>query len=166
MKKFVIFLFCMMAGNAVAQTFSLLQKNDSLHVLILDTDSTHSELILRYPVYRFCTGDLDGDGIEEVMVGVIKPTRFIHETDKRLFIYKNHKGRIKRMWMGSKVGGQIIDFCCVDGFLICMSKMEDNKCIIAKWKPARFGIEFLGYIAENIDEQTALELFNQINTNP
>ena len=165
MKKFVIFFFCMMAGDAVAQTFSLLQKNDSLHLLMLDTDSTHCEWNIKYPVYRFCTGDFDGDGIDEAMVGVIKPTRFIHETDKRLFIYKNHNGNIKRMWMGSKVGGQIIDFYCVDGFLICMSRMADNKCVIAKWKPARFGIDFMGYIAENIEEDTAINLFNEIISN-
>ena len=162
MKKFVIFLLFMMAGNVVAQTFSIIQKKDSLHILKLDTDSTHCEWTLKFPVYRFCTGDIDGDGIEEAMVGVIKPTRFIHQTDKRLFIYKNYKGNIQRMWMGSKIGGQIIDFCCLDGILICMSKMEENKYVIAKWKPARFGLDFVGYIAEDIDEQTAFSSFNEL----
>ena len=42
---------------------------------------------LPYPVYQFQTGDVDGDGSEDAMVGVIKKTRF-YPLGKRLFIFK------------------------------------------------------------------------------
>lgn len=154
----------MMAGNAIAQTFSLSKKEESLSLLLLDTDSSHWEWKIRYPVYRFCTADINGDGIDEALVGVIKPTRYFHNVDKRLFIFKNHNGRIERMWMGSRVGGNIIDFCCADGKIICVSKMKDDKFIVAKWIPSRFGLEFVEYLADNVDEQTAMTLFNIITS--
>ena len=162
MKKFVIFILCMMAGNAVAQTFSLSKKEEALSLLQLDTDSTHWEWKLKYPIYRFYTSDINGDGIDEAIIGVIKPTRYFHNVDKRLFIFKNNKGRIERMWMGSRVGGHIVDFCCAEGKIICVSKMKDNRYVVAKWIPARFGLEFVEYIAEEVDEPTAMNLFNSI----
>ena len=56
--------------------FGLEKRTDSLYVLTLKTDSTDEEHLLRFPVYRFCTGDVDGDGSTDAMVGVIKRTRF------------------------------------------------------------------------------------------
>jgi hypothetical protein len=59
-----------------AQTFTLERKSDSLSVLTLTTDSTCDRWRLPYPVYRLETGDVDGNGSTEALVGVVKPTRF------------------------------------------------------------------------------------------
>jgi len=48
----------------------------SIHYLILTTDSTCDRWALPYPVYRLETGDVDGDGNTDALVGVIKGTRF------------------------------------------------------------------------------------------
>ena len=67
----------MMAFTTVrAQTFSTEQEHDSLSWLVLKTDSTIDRWQLPYPVYQFQTGDVDGDGTIDAMVGVIKATRF------------------------------------------------------------------------------------------
>ena len=58
------------------QTFSLVQKSDSLYLLMLTTDSMTHQWTLPYPVYRMETGDVDGNGTVEALVGVIKATRF------------------------------------------------------------------------------------------
>ena len=50
--------------------FSLIQRNDSLYALTLQTDSTNDQWMLPYPVYHFCTGDVDSDGSIDAMVGV------------------------------------------------------------------------------------------------
>ena len=68
------FLFLISTGKA--QTFSLETKSDTLHVLVLTTDSTESRWRLPYPVYRFCTGDVDGNGTIDALVGVEKATRY------------------------------------------------------------------------------------------
>ena len=76
----------------------------SIHYLILTTDSTCDRWALPYPVYRLETGDVDGDGNTDALVGVIKGTRFHPEKGRRLFIFKNHHGLVRPLWLGSKLG--------------------------------------------------------------
>ena len=55
---------------------SLNKESDSLYVIHLNTDQpSHSVWKLPYPVYQFDYGDVTGDGMPEIIVGVIKPTR-------------------------------------------------------------------------------------------
>ena len=70
-----------------------------------------SEFPLPYPTFRLSCGDLTGDGIPEIGVGVIKCTRFSPEPDKRLFLFHLTDGNLIRpLWMGSHVGGRLDDF--------------------------------------------------------
>ena len=50
-------------------------------------------------VYQFDCGDLTGDGRPEILVGVIRATRYRPEPDKRLFIFKLFKGMFARILM-------------------------------------------------------------------
>ena len=50
------------------QGFTLRKEHDSLYWL--------NDWRLPYPVYQFQTGDVDGDGRVDAMVGVVKSTRF------------------------------------------------------------------------------------------
>ena len=81
-----------------AQTFGIERESDSLYVLTLTTDSTRSEWPLTYPAYQFQTGDIDGDGSEDAMVGVVKSTRFYKEKGRRLFIFKQVNGKARPLW--------------------------------------------------------------------
>ena len=76
----VLCLFGLLAGFCVAQEFQLRCEHDSLYWL--------NDWRLPYPVYQFQTGDVDGDGSEDAMVGVVKSTRFYPERGRRLFIFK------------------------------------------------------------------------------
>ena len=73
-------LLVLCGRQSKAQTFSLRKVHDSLYWL--------NEWRLPYPVYRFETGDIDGDGQTDAIVGVIKSTRFYPERGRRLFIFK------------------------------------------------------------------------------
>ena len=106
-------LFCCL--HLQAQTFRVETVNDSLSWLILQTDSTSDRWQLPYPVYQFQVGDVDGNGVEDAVVGVIKKTRFHRELGRRLFIFKNYRGHIRPLWMGSKLGGELVDFRVIKG---------------------------------------------------
>lgn len=86
--------------------YSLSRSHDSLYYL--------NEFRLPYPVYRFCTGDVNGDGSPDALVGVVKRTRFHHEMGRRIFIFKQVDGKVRPLWMGSKLGGILQDFRVVE----------------------------------------------------
>ena len=58
-----------------SQAFELRKENDSLYWLGVKGGSKSDEWRIEHPVYQFQTGDVDGDGSEDAMVGVIKKTR-------------------------------------------------------------------------------------------
>ena len=73
-----------------AQNFELKKENDSLYWL--------NGWRLPYPVYQYQTGDVDGDGKTDAIVGVIKATRFYPEKARRIFIFKQINGKA-RSWV-------------------------------------------------------------------
>ena len=80
-----------------SQVFELRKENDSLYWLGVKGGSKGDEWRLAHPVYQFQTGDVDGDGSEDAMVGVIKKTRY-YPMGRRLFIFKqiNAKAGMRR----------------------------------------------------------------------
>lgn len=144
-----------------AQTFTLQRQTDSLYVLTLTTDSTRNQWRLPYPVYRMETGDVDGNGTTEALVGVVKPTRFHPETGRRLFIFKNYEGLVRPMWLGSKLGGTLQDFHFRNG---CVRSLETNakgEYTVAEYHWSGFGVAFERYLVKNTDEAKARETFEQ-----
>ena len=142
-----------------AQTFTLQRQTDSLYVLTLTTDSTCNQWRLPYPVYRMETGDVDGNGTIEALVGVIKPTRFYPEMGRRLFIFKNYEGLVRPMWLGSRLGGTLQDFHFRNG---CVRSLETNakgEYSVAEYRWSGFGVAFERYLVKNVERTKALEAF-------
>ena len=142
------------AGNG----FTLTKTHDSLYFL--------NDWRLPYPVYRFCTGDVNGDGKAEALVGVIKSTRFYPEKARRIFIFKLVNGKKTRpLWLGSKLGGTLMDFRCVNGYIRSMEygiSHGDTLYYVAEWKIGRFGPHFERYLAKETDLNTAKEAFIEV----
>ena len=160
----------MMAFTAVrAQTFSIEQEHDSLSWLVLKTDSTIDRWQLPYPVYQFQTGDVDGDGSEDAMVGVIKKTRY-YPMGRRLFIFKQIDGSARKlvrpMWLGSKLGGILEDFRFVEpaesdsmGRIRALESTTDSLYVVSDYKWSGFGMKFERFIIKGVDKETALRHF-------
>ena len=93
-----------------AQTFALDVKSDSLALLTLTDGASTDTWRLPYPTYAFATADVDGDGLVDALVGVIKPTRFDPRNAPRLFVFRNVHGRIRPLWLGSRLCGELHNF--------------------------------------------------------
>ena len=141
------------------QTFSLVQKSDSLYLLMLTTDSMTHQWTLPYPVYRMETGDVDGNGTVEALVGVIKATRFYPEKARRLFIFKNYEGLVRPMWLGSKLGGKLKDFHFYDGRVRSLESNAKGQFTVAEYRWDDFGMAFERYLIRDAGEAEARRIF-------
>jgi len=138
---------------ATRGNFTLRKVHDSLYWL--------NDWKLPYPVYQFQTGDVNGDGSTDAMVGVIKSTRFYPEKARRLFIFKQVNGKARALWMGSKLGGILEDFRFVDGKIRALESTTDSLFVVSDYKWDRFGMAFDHFIIKGVDQQTAIKTFSQ-----
>ena len=156
----IILLGLMVTGHMSSQSnFTLRKVNDSLYL----NDSLYflNDWRLPYPVYQFQTGDVDGDGSEDAMVGVIKSTRFYPEKARRLFIFKQVNGKARALWLGSKLGGILEDFRFVDGKIRALETTTDSLFVVSDYKWDKFGMAFDHFIIKGVDQQTAIKTFSQ-----
>ena len=137
--------------SASLAQFTLRQEHDSLYWL--------NDWRLPYPVYRFATGDVDGDGREDALVGVVKSTRYFKEKGRRLFIFRLVGGKARPLWMGSRLGGTLVDFRFADGMVRSLETTTDGRYVVAEYRWHDFGLSFDHFIVKNVDEETALRHF-------
>jgi len=143
---------------------SLHALSDSTHTLEMRVNGKpHSSWPLKYPVYQFTYGDITGDGIPEVAVGVIKPTRFDPHPNKRLFLFRiTDDYYIRPLWLGSRVSQPLEDFtisCENDSvFIRTMEKEQSGKFLIARYYWKGFGITFNDYVKREITASKAQRL--------
>ncbi len=129
-------------------TLALRRIADTLNIIEhCDGDSIISQWELRFPVYRFDYGDLNGNGVNEIVVGVTKKTRYWEEGN-RLFIYKLYNGRLIRpLWLGSRLGGEILDFHInrntTPAQIITTEDFKDS-IVTAVYTLGGFGLRFRG----------------------
>ncbi len=136
-----------------AQAFELRCEHDSLYWL--------NDWRLPYPVYQFQTGDVDGNGSEDAMVGVIKSTRFYPEKARRLFIFKQVNGKVRPLWLGSKLGGILEDFRFVDGKIRALESTADSLYVVSDYRWGGFGMTFERFIIKGVNRETAIKTFSQ-----
>ncbi|MBQ8657058.1 MAG: hypothetical protein IJ527_08425 [Prevotella sp.] len=140
--------------------FSLEKRSDSLYAVVLTTDSSVSKWRLPYPVYRFTTGDVDGDGRTDALVGVVKATRF-YPMGRRLFIFKNYKGHVRPLWMGSKLGATLVDFCFKDGTVRSLETANDGRYAVGEYEWGGFGLRFRKFLITPTTQEEAERVFRE-----
>lgn len=147
------------------QTYLIqLQKvSDSLHILSTrkPNDTAHfNEWKLRYPVYNLQTGDVDGDGTDDILVGVIKKTRYDSRVRKRLFIFKLVDGLIRPLWLGSRVAHPLEDFKFCNKkphSTIVTIEQDAHQYLVAEYRWKGFGLGFIRYIKRETGTDQARE---------
>ena len=160
-----------------SQAFELRKENDSLYWLTATGGNKADGWRLAYPVYQFQMGDVDGDGSEDAMVGVVKGTRFYPQKARRLFIFKQVDGhtskgepckKVRPMWLGSKLGGILEDFRFVasadgdsTGRIRALESTTDSLYVVSDYKWGGFGMKFERHIIKGVDKETATKYLNQ-----
>ena len=130
-------------------TLRLDHIHDSLSVIRYEKQGAElSSWELPYPVYRFDWGDLTGDGVPEIAVGVVKPTRFFPTPAKRLFLFKLYHGRLIRpLWLGSHVAHELVDFHIerdsVPALIHTIELLPDGSQVRCEYRQRGFGIKFV-----------------------
>ena len=150
-------LFRLPDGGHTEDTLRLVTVSDTLHyVQVGGYDGRGERWPLPYPVYRFQTGDINGDGRTDVLVGVIKSTRYDPQVARRLFIFKVYKDRyIRPLWMGSRLSRPLVDFRFVhiDGQPRVLTIERDTtpeRYLMAVYRWRSFGLDFVAYHARGL----------------
>lgn len=99
--------------------------------------------------WKVTLGDIDGNGIKEVSIGVYKEAIFHKVMDKRPFIYTYKDNNLQPVWKGSRLSKPFTDylFFDIDGDsideIIAIEILEDSKKVINTYKWKGFGFEGL-----------------------
>lgn len=111
--------------------------------------------------WKIDSGDVDGDGIDEISVGVYKKTIFHPIMAKRPFIYNFDGERLIPKWRGSRLSRPLTNYTFYDidkdglDEIISIEELEDKRKVLNSYKWRGFGFE--GFIeGESYDD-----LFNQ-----
>lgn len=151
-------------GDACAQTFSMETGRDSTGFLVLKTGRGEDRWRIADPVYRFQTGDVDGDGRTEALVGVVRQTRF-HSRGRRLFIFKQVRGHVRPMWLGSKLGGLLQDFRWTGTCVRSVEATANGRYMVAEYGWDDFGLSFLRFVAQDVTLAEACHLLDEKHSN-
>lgn len=127
------------------------------------------EVIGRYDLealkpWKVQVADVDGDGRNEISIGVYKTARFHPVMAKRPFIYNWNNGTLSPKWLGSRLSKPFDDyiFCDIDkdrmDELISIEQLPNERKVLNSYKWKGFGFEGL---AESRDFQEITGLQKQ-----
>ncbi|TCU75484.1 hypothetical protein EV204_10332 [Tissierella praeacuta] len=115
-----------------------------------DMEEIYRRNFSEFKPWKIAIGDIDGDGKDEVSVGMYKKSPFHQVMAKRPFIYSFENGRLEPKWRGSRLSKPFTDydFYDIDGDsideIISVEILESNRKIINTYKWKGFGFE--GYL--------------------
>lgn len=97
--------------------------------------------------WKVTIGDIDGDGTDEISIGVYKETIFHPIMDKRPFIYSFKDGGLHPKWRGSRLSRPFTEYIFYDidengvDEIISIEILENEEKLINTYKWKGFGFE-------------------------
>jgi hypothetical protein len=125
-----------------------------------DNTTTTSQWKLHWPVFHWECGDITADGIPEIAVGVIKPTRFDPVPRKRLFLFKlADTCYIRPLWLGTHLAKPLVDFtlshATTGNYIRTIEQDSAGLFAVVEYQWKCFGPEWVRYLQRNINQQNA-----------
>ena len=107
--------------------------------------------------WKVQVADADGDGKEDVAVGVYKKARFHPVMANRLFIYGWDGKGLYPKWLGSRLSRPFTDFLFLDRKLVAIEKTRDgmNELAVYHWDGFGFTGEWAGVKSPKLSGLTA-----------
>lgn len=124
-----------------------IEDHPTKHIQILWEDGDTVQWDLPYDIYQLKTLDFNGNGNDEILVGVVKKTRFDPQKNKRLFIFKIFEKEIRPLWMGSKVAHPLDHFTTQQindsAYIITREIKTNGDTLYGFYVSAPFGISWI-----------------------
>lgn len=152
--------------RAQTQHFDIVkQAADVWTITLAHNDSITGTWQLNCPVYRFATADVNGDGSTDAVVGVFRASRYFKKPSRRVFVFKDFNGDIRPLWLGSRLGGELVDFTVVDGNKIRAIELNSSGTYeVSDYAWHGFGMGFERHIASCSTIQQCYHYLPNINS--
>jgi hypothetical protein len=125
-------------------------------ILLNDQGTEKDRLIFRFPFYHVDVADVDGDGGEDILLGVVKETRFDPALKRRLFILRIENETLRPLWLGSRVCQELVMFRALpDGIIKTIEHTGSDKYAIGRYKWDYFGLSLINYNDDNLSYDDA-----------
>lgn len=167
MRVLILIIFSLFRVSANAQVVGSVEYKSSfsyflkVSVFSKNGDSMSFFRNLPYPVYRFVQADVNGDGIDEFLIGSVRITILDSVVRKRVNIWKLENNRIVPMWLGSKMPHPVFDFSVVKEFNKCYVRtieLESNDLfLVADYEWHSFGLKFVRYLQRGLTLDNACQ---------
>lgn len=146
-----------------AVQFQKLTTTTGFKILLRDSlNCVVDQTIFRYEPYRFDTSDVNQDGQTEIVVGLLKATRFDPGVKKRLFILRVDHNHLRPLWLGSKVCQELIDFKAIsNGKIQTLERNGTGDYDIGSYYWQGFGLTLEKYTHHESSLSHAKEIFWQ-----
>jgi len=114
-------------------------------------------------VYNLQVCDINGDGVNDFCIGLIKPTRWNKQPHPVLHIYSHQNEKLYPLWRSSKIGKNLVDFeidstANIPGIKI-LENPDKHVYNIALYRWKSFGLKFVQYLYKNLDSLTSAQIF-------
>ncbi|MCE1190239.1 MAG: hypothetical protein LWX56_14010 [Ignavibacteria bacterium] len=141
-----------------------LRANKAYRILLLNPEGLQCDQIyINKPIYSLRAGDVTGDKADEIIIGVIKKTRFDQAIKRRIYILTVRSGKITPVFLCSRTIHQLVECGAAgdgSGKLLTMEKKPNGTFCVARYTWQKFGFAFTNYVFQSNDSIICKRRFN------